>query len=100
MTVHTQFFTTRKKRRPMMSRSISDLESAADSGHVHGARRRRDQINFFTIAEVAERLAVNPRTVRRRIKAGDLVAHQFGRAVRIAEGDLRAFLAAHRGAEP
>ena len=51
---------------------------------------------FFTIAEVAEGLHVAPRTVRRWIKAGDLVVHRVGGVVRIAEGDLRVFLALHR----
>jgi excisionase family DNA binding protein len=56
-------------------------------------------IRFLTIAEVAQRLDVCTRTIRRWIKSGDLVAHRFGGVVRIGEGDLRAFLAAHRGVE-
>lgn len=51
---------------------------------------------FFTIAEVAESLNISTRTVRRWIKRGELVSHRFGAAVRIAETDLRAFLAQHR----
>jgi excisionase family DNA binding protein len=58
--------------------------------------RRDEAIQFFTIAEVAECLGVCPRTVRRRIKSGELVAHRFGRALRIAESDLKAFIARHR----
>lgn len=61
-----------------------------------GTRDRRHRIQFFTIAEVAEMLRVCTRTVRRWIAAGELVAHRFGNAVRIAEPDLRAFLALHR----
>jgi excisionase family DNA binding protein len=57
---------------------------------------RDKPIQFFTIAEVSERLDVSTRTVRRWIESGDLVAHRFGGVVRIAEGDLHAFLAAHR----
>jgi excisionase family DNA binding protein len=57
-----------------------------------------DQIRFFTIAEVAERVHVAPRTVRRWIKAGHLVVHRIGGVVRIAQRDLRAFLALHREA--
>jgi excisionase family DNA binding protein len=68
---------------------------ATSFGHARG-RRHRDEIEFFTIGEVAERLKVDKRTVRRRIKSGDLVAHRFGGVVRIAERDLRAFLALHR----
>lgn len=55
------------------------------------------QIKFFTIAEVAELLCVSVRSVRRWISAGDVVVHRFGGAVRVAEGDLRSFLAMHRG---
>ena len=61
-----------------------------------GRRQRNDRIKFFTIAEVAERLRVATRTVRRWIKAGDLVVHRVGGVVRIAEDDFRAFLALHR----
>ena len=75
--------------------SDSGLEAAA-FGHVRGRRQRGNQIKFFTIAEVAESLCVATRTVRRWIKAGDLIAHQIGGVVRIAESDLRAFLALHR----
>jgi excisionase family DNA binding protein len=53
-------------------------------------------MQFFTIAEVAECVDVSTRSVRRWIKSGDLVAHHFGAAVRIAESDFRAFLAMHR----
>lgn len=62
--------------------------------------RRDKPTQFFTIAEVAERLDVSTRTVRRWIRSGDLVAHRFGGVVRIAESDLRSFLAAHRDDEP
>ena len=56
----------------------------------------RGPIRFFTVAEVADAVEVSVRTVRRWIKSGDLVAHHFGTAVRIAESDLKAFLAQHR----
>jgi len=64
----------------------------------HARRHRDDQTKFFTIAEVAERLHVATRTIRRWIKNGDLIAHRHGGVVRISDGDLRAFLAAHREA--
>lgn len=72
-----------------------DMEAAA-FGHVRGRRHRDHQIKLFTIVEVAERLHVVTRTVRRWIKAGDLVVHRIGGVVRIAEADLKAFLALHR----
>ena len=74
----------------------SDSNEAAAFGHARGRRHRDDHIEFSTIAEVAERLHVAPRTVRRWIVAGDLVVHRVGAVVRVSEGDLRAFLALHR----
>jgi excisionase family DNA binding protein len=65
-------------------------------GRVAPRRHFREQIRFFTVAEVAERLGVSTRTIRRWIENLELVAHRFGRAVRIAECDLKAFLAMHR----
>jgi excisionase family DNA binding protein len=73
----------------------SDTEAAV-FGHTRGRRHRDDQIKFFRIAEVAERLCVSSRTIRRWIESGDLIAHRRGGIVRVAESDLRAFLAMHR----
>lgn len=68
-----------------------------NSRDARGRRYRDDQIKFFTIAEVARCLRVSDRTVRRWTKAGGLVTYRFGGgAVRVAERDLRAFLALHR----
>jgi excisionase family DNA binding protein len=51
---------------------------------------------FFTVKQVAEALAVSTRTIRRWIESDELVVHHLGGAVRIAEADLKAFIAAHR----
>ena len=71
--------------------TVARLRNALPRGHVRG-----DHDRFFTISEVADRLQVAARTVRRWIKAGDLVVHRIGGVVRIAESDLRAFLALYR----
>jgi excisionase family DNA binding protein len=63
-----------------------------------GAHDRRHRIQFFTITETAEMLRVCTRTVRRWIASRELVAHRFGNALRIAEPDLRAFMALRRQA--
>jgi excisionase family DNA binding protein len=52
---------------------------------------------FYTISDIAEFLDVSPRSVRRWIKNGKLVAHRFGATVRIGEADFAAFVALHRG---
>jgi excisionase family DNA binding protein len=75
--------------------SNSDTESAS-FGRAGGRRHRDDE--FLKISEVAKRVHVSDRTVRRWIDAGDLVVHRLGSVVRIAEGDLWAFLALHREA--
>ncbi len=51
---------------------------------------------FFTLAEVADRLKVNYRTVYRWVRSGDLSAIQFGREYRVTEADLQAFIEEHR----
>ena len=76
---------------------ITDRNMAAAAfGHVRGRGHSDNQIKFFTIAEVAERLHVSGRTIRRWIRANDLVAHRIKGIVRVAESDLRAFQALHR----
>ena len=47
---------------------------------------------FYTIAQVADLLVVSTRSVHRWIARGELLAHKFGRQVRISEIDLRAFV--------
>jgi excisionase family DNA binding protein len=51
---------------------------------------------FCAIKTVAETLEVSTRTVRRWIARGDLIVHRVKGVIRIAEADLRAFLALHR----
>ena len=75
----------------------SDLVSPASGDRARPRARKTTAIpKFFTIGQVAEFLEVSTRTVRRWIDAGLLAAHRVGGVVRIAEQDLRAFLAQHR----
>ena len=83
----------------MISRTQPPSVSEADATALTRVRRRGhpdDRFEFSTIAEVAERIHVTGRTVRRWIAAGDLVVHRVGGVVRISEADLRGFLALHR----
>jgi len=47
---------------------------------------------LLSVADVAERLNVSEKTVRRQIKDGSLPSHRVGRNLRISEDDLRAYL--------
>jgi excisionase family DNA binding protein len=51
---------------------------------------------FYAIKTVADALDLSQRTVRRWIANGDLTVHRINGVIRIAEADLRAFLARHR----
>jgi excisionase family DNA binding protein len=62
-------------------------------------RRRRPAVIMFnlkhrmlTAAEIAERLKVSIRSVRRWIASGDLQALRLGRSVRVTEDELMRFL--------
>ncbi len=52
------------------------------------------QEQFFTKAEVAQRLRVSAISVHRWIKRGKLGCHRFGRRVLISAAQLEAFCAA------
>ena len=80
---------------PRTARRFTE-SGVVDFGPSPPRRHRQNQINFFTISDVAERLRVSARTVRRWIEGGHLPVHRVGGIVRIAESDLRAFLALHR----
>lgn len=78
------------------TRAATGVGREASVPERSGGGDRRHRIQFFTIAETAEMLRVSTRTVRRWIDGGQLVSHAFRGVVRIAEPDLRAFLALHR----
>ena len=48
--------------------------------------------DFLSIAEVADRIGVSERTVRRWIDRGDLNSWRRGRIVRVPVAELRRFL--------
>ena len=52
--------------------------------------------SMLTVADIAKRLRISTKTVRRAIKAGKLHVHRVGRQQRIAEEDFAVFLAACR----
>jgi len=53
---------------------------------------------LLTIEQTAKHVQVSDKTIRRWIKAGDLVAHRFGRQWRISSADLQTFIRMRREA--
>ena len=47
---------------------------------------------FFTVDEVADKLQLNPETIRRYIQSKELEAYKFGKNYRIEEKELDRFL--------
>jgi excisionase family DNA binding protein len=78
---------------------LGDGQSVMSVNIADGHRLRGSGLpKCYTIKTVAEALDVSPRTIRRWIASGDLVVHRVDGVVRISDGDLRVFLAAHRDA--
>ena len=50
---------------------------------------------FLSIDEVAERLKLSTKTIRRWIQRGELNVYRLGGQIRITEDDLLAFLRKH-----
>ena len=51
---------------------------------------------MWTVKRMAEILDVSERHVRREIEDGKLAVYRFGRAIRISDEDLKAYIAASR----
>ena len=47
---------------------------------------------FHTIDEVAGKLGQSSKSVRRKLKAGDIPYYRFGTSIRIGDGDLEAYI--------
>jgi excisionase family DNA binding protein len=73
-------------------RPVTMSVNVADGRPHHG----RALPKYYAIKAVAEALDVSARTVRRWIANGDLIAHRVDRVARVADTDLRTFLALRR----
>jgi putative molybdopterin biosynthesis protein len=61
--------------------------------------RSADQIMLHDVGEIADRLGVSDKTVRRLIKSGKLKFYRVGRQIRISEEQLKNYLTEH-GTDP
>lgn len=53
---------------------------------------------FYTVGQIAERWQCSPKTVRRLIARGALMAHRIGSGIRISDNDLKTYERMHRDA--
>jgi excisionase family DNA binding protein len=90
--------------RPKGSRSASEkgvaeeaeARLAGDRPHPRSAQPRPLKEKFFAVDQVAEILNVSQRTVRRWIAGKKLIAHDLEGIIRVADCDLRTFIALGR----
>jgi excisionase family DNA binding protein len=84
----------------MRSRTLPPSDGDPEASALGPGRGRRHRgggpPKYYAIKTVAEALDVSRRTVTRWIASGDLVVFRADGVVRIAESDLKAFLAMHR----
>lgn len=57
----------------------------------------RQGASLLSVDAVAELTDLSAKTIRRRVKDGQLVSHRIGRLLRISQDDLRLFLNQRRG---
>lgn len=60
-------------------------------------KRQSKSETFHSVKNIAERWDTCERSVRREIAAGNLVAHKFGRSIRISDEDLSVYERLRRG---
>lgn len=51
---------------------------------------------FFSVRQLADRLSLSTKTIRRLIDSGELPVHRIGGQLRIAENDAARFVAKRR----
>jgi excisionase family DNA binding protein len=74
--------------------SSTEGSAAKAAGEILQSSKPSEQ--YLGVGEVAKRLNVSEKTVRRKIESGDLPAHRVGRLLRISERHLAACVARTR----
>jgi excisionase family DNA binding protein len=77
---------------PLSGSSIPHPPSAAGTTDAGCGSNER----FFSVVQVADRLGLSEKSVRRMIANGELPARQMGRLLRIGERDLATYIASSR----
>lgn len=84
--------------------SVHSRACARDCAHVsvvnnatHASGVRPDPLQHLTIAQVAELLAVSPRSAWKLIEIGELRRTRIGGATRVARREVERFVESHAG---
>src|SRR5687768_8546423 len=57
-------------------------------------------LRFFTSAEIAEILKMNPQVINRKLQAGEIEGYKLGKDWRVSEAQLVAYLERHSNQRP
>jgi excisionase family DNA binding protein len=78
---------------------LAQHEASAENTADQALQLAKSGERFLSVAEVAVRLDVSEKTVRRKIHSGDLPAHHVGKLLRVSERELAASVARTRVAK-
>lgn len=62
---------------------------------MQAAQTANQQLKFFTSAEVADILKMNPQVIARKLQAGEMEGYKIGKDWRVSESQLLGFLEKH-----
>lgn len=73
-------------------RPAVQAQPRAQRGTSAVATKQARAPQLLTVSDVAERLRISAKTVRRQVDQGELRVHRIGRQLRVSEQDLEAFI--------
>ena len=79
-----------RDRRTVRPAVQAQLREPRGASTVAAKQTRAPQL--LTVSDVAERLRISVKTVRRQVDQGELRIHRIGRQLRVSEQDLEAFI--------
>lgn len=76
----------------LRKQQASQVRSDEQRGISAMAAKQVRAPQLLTVSDVAERLRISVKTVRRQVDQGELRVHRIGRQLRVSEQDLEAFI--------
>ena len=66
---------------------------------IYKVEKGGEQMEFYTMKQIAEMMNVHPNTVQKWVSAGKLQHYKIGQSVRIRKEDLESFLSEYKKGE-